>query len=105
MHIDGEYLCIYLPRENINSKVGMIKDIIEKLKPESHKKGIFIPVKHDPAQVPISVKFENIPEAHQIMMAALGKLYNTERDEVFNFFSLLFEILFEKIFRFFFEKF
>ena len=48
IHIDGRYLCIFLPREQINSKIGMIKDIIEKIKPEG-RSGVFIPVKHDVA--------------------------------------------------------
>ena len=74
-------MCIFLPRENINSKIGMIKDIIEKIKPAG-RSGVFIPVKHDPASIPISVRFENIQNAHEILMAALGKLYNTERDEL-----------------------
>ena len=74
-------MCIFLPRENINSKIGMIKDIIEKIKPEG-RSGVFIPVKHDPWDIPISVKFENIPGAQQILMDALGKLYNTSTNEL-----------------------
>jgi len=81
IHIDGRYMCIFLPRENINSKIGMIKDIIEKIKPEG-RSGVFIPVKHDPWDIPISVKFENIPGAQQILMDALGKLYNTATNEL-----------------------
>ena len=59
----------------------MIKDIIEKIKPEG-RSGVFIPVKHDPWDIPISVKFENIPGAQQILMDALGKLYNTSTNEL-----------------------
>lgn len=81
IHIDGRYLCIFLPREQINSKIGMIKDIIEKIKPEG-RSGVFIPVKHDPWTLPISVRFENIANAQQILMEVLGKLYNTNTDEL-----------------------
>ena len=52
IHIDGTWICFFIPRQGMNTKIGKIKDIVEEMKPPGRNN--WIVVKHDPAGVPIS---------------------------------------------------
>ena len=81
----------------MNTKIGKIKDIVEEMKPPGRNN--WIVVKHDPAGVPISgnltdpnitiqyyqsilVRFENIPNAQDILTQTLQSLYDVDKNEL-----------------------
>ena len=85
----------------MNTKIGKIKDIVEEMKPPGRNN--WIVVKHDPAGVPISgnrwwltarqspkqkiiirflVRFENIPNAQEILTQTLQGLYDVDKNEL-----------------------
>lgn len=80
IHIDGTWICFFIPRQGMNTKIGKIKDIVEEMKPPGRNN--WIVVKHDPAGVPISVRFENIPNAQEILTQTLQGLYNVDKNEL-----------------------
>jgi len=80
IHIDGTWICFFIPRQGMNTKIGKIKDIVEEMKPPGRNN--WIVVKHDPAGIPISVRFENIPNAQQILTEILQGLYNVDKNEL-----------------------
>jgi len=80
IHIDGTWICFFIPRQGMNTKIGKIKDIVEEMKPPGRNN--WIVVKHDPAGVPISVRFENIPNAQEILTQTLQGLYDVDKNEL-----------------------
>jgi len=80
IHIDGTWICFFIPRQGMNTKIGKIKDIVEEMKPPGRNN--WIVVKHDPAGVPISVRFENIPNAQDILTQTLQSLYDVDKNEL-----------------------